>query len=347
MPFCRRRQTLRSLGLSRLLFSSPSWGALSLSEQEAWRKSWTKIARLLFPDDRWSQHPALPGTPEVCAAAHLPGPVEALRAERLQHFVRLVNAAQETLFALLLHELRVSSAAWLGELRNDLSWAVYWGGLPGSVLDDFPDGFVQFALDSPSRAKRLISKAARLAPVQMTAHNTARNDDPCACPHCSETFGSLQRLKVHLFAVHGLRAEADGLAQGVTCPCCLRRYWSRSRLTRHLQYDSRPCRDALNMHGMHLPAPTQAMRRAWTADAASFQHLPTVRVAGPLLCLASRMPADVVAEALDTVASAADPDDALCRLTVFRSTFFLSPFLQDTLEGISDAYGLDTAWLLA
>ena len=68
LPFGRRRQTLRSLGFSRLLFSSPSWGPLNLFEQEAWRKSWTKIARLLFPDDRWTHQPVLPGTPEVCAA---------------------------------------------------------------------------------------------------------------------------------------------------------------------------------------------------------------------------------------------------------------------------------------
>ena len=122
----------------------------------AFRKLWTKAVRLLFPDDRWTSKPALPSTAEVCRAAVLPGPAEALRAARLLHFIRLVGSCQETLLSLLLH--RVAPQSWLKELEADVAWAIYLGGVPPSAMDSFPDGLIQLSLDAPGKLKRLIKR---------------------------------------------------------------------------------------------------------------------------------------------------------------------------------------------
>ena len=174
-------------------------GHLNLTEQEAWRKCWTKLLRQLFPEDRRTGQPTLPGTVDIWHVARMPGPSETVRAERLLHFVRLVGALQETLLELLLHEYKVASHAWLSMLKQDLAWAIQWGGIPATAIVDFPDSFVQHALDSPVACKRLVKKAAAQAPVSIPLHCQADATEAQSCPHCGLAFDCAQELHVHLF----------------------------------------------------------------------------------------------------------------------------------------------------
>ena len=72
------------------------------------------------------------------------------------------------------------------------------------------------------------------------------------------------------------------------------------------------------------------MRDAWAAEAKAAQHLPSVRVQGPLLPLLSRLPADVVVEVLEVLAESPDPDHAH---SVPRSSFL--PFFRTLFRGLA------------
>ena len=332
----------------RMLFSAPTWGSLNLQEQEAWRKVWTRSVRLLFPDDRWTAAPTLPDTASVCRAASMPGPAEALRAERLLHVARLVNSSQESLLALLQHEFQVAPLSWLRELRSDLTWAVHWGGVPADAESCFPEGLIQYVLDAPTTFRRLVRRPLLRAPILDTAHNPSPDTEACRCADCGLVFSNRasQSPSVCCPWPTGGGRWASG---GVTCPSCLTRFWTRTRLTRHLQYGTRSCRQFLADHGMHVAVPTRADRATWAAEARSVQHLPSVRVTGPLLPLQRRPPSEVVIEALEIITCAADPDIALQNLAAFRprSSFFLSPALHEALGGACEAEGISTTWLEA
>ena len=334
-----KRQIMASLAISRLSFSAPTWGRLNISETEAWRKAWTRLIRFLVPDDRWTGHPTLPGTLEVCRAAGVVQPGPFLRSERLLHYVRLVGSFQETLHAMLLHERRISDDSWLHLLEEDLRWAAALVDLPQSAVKDFPDGLTQFALDSPTRASRLFRLAAARAEHEATACSVDQDRGLFRCEHCAAQFTSEQRLSVHRFAVHGLRSAADSVASGTHCPCCMRQYWTRARLVRHLQHNSPICLQLLLEHGLQ-PAPlSEEERKHIAAMGKDLAHLPACRLCGPLLPLAHRTMGDVLADAQELLAACSSPLEVEAAAPAFCASFFPSPSIIDAIEGLCEALG--------
>ena len=268
IPLPEQRQILVSLGISRLAFSAPTWGLLNHSESEAWRKAWTRLCRALTQDDRWTGTPTFPDTAAVCTAVGMPAPAPFLRGERLHHFVRLVVSLQETLLALLRLEYAASEQSWLACLQSDLRWASALVDFPASIHEDFPDGLIQCCLDTPSRIHRLIKAAVALAPHEALLTSPEAATGLFVRDRCNQHFSSYwHKLALHRFSTHGLRAEADSFASGVTCPACLKRHWTRSRLLRHLQYGSTPCLRVLSAHAMHVP-PLYAAEREGLAQQA-------------------------------------------------------------------------------
>ena len=342
-----KRQVLASLAVSRLAFSAPTWGRLNVSETEAWRKAWTRLMRLLTNDDRWTGRPSLPDTSSVCEAAGvvLPGPF--LRGERLLHFVRLARSLQDTLFQLLQLEFQHASDSWLLLLREDLHWAAELVALPSAALECFPEGLLQFVLDCPAKAQRLFKLATRRAAHECTVSNKEPEAGLFKCEHCALQFTSVHRLSVHLFASHGLRCPADAFVAGTTCPVCLRQYWTRSRVIRHLQYNSPSCLQQLLEHGMHAAPLCDNERRQLVVSGRDTAHLPACRLQGPLLPLAHRSLADVLNDAHDLLLDSSGLPGIEDAAVSFRASFFPSPAIRDALEGICEAFGVPSEALIA
>lgn len=60
----------------------------------------------------------------------------------------------------------------------------------------------------------------------------------CRC-HCGQGFPTLKALKVRQMVAHSWRTPVSGYVRGFACPVCLRRYWTRNRLSLRLRYVSR------------------------------------------------------------------------------------------------------------
>ena len=346
LPLGVKRQILHSLAVSRLAFSAPTWGRLNITEAEGWRKAWTRLHRFLLQDDRWTGKPTFPDTASVCAAAGVPSRAPFLRAERLKHFVRVACALQETLISLLRWEFQFSADSWLHLLREDLLWASRLVDLPAASLSDFPDGLLQFALDSPASAHRLFRLAAARASHECVHPVPEEDIGVFHCGHCAAQFTTSHRLSVHMFAVHGVRSAADSVASGTHCPACLRQYWTRPRLVRHLQHNSPQCLQLLLEHGMQPPPLSAADRARLCSDRKEVAHLPACRLAGPLLPLSSRTLGEVMVEAQELLASCQDPGDLEAAAPSFRASFFPTPAICDALEGLCDAFGFVSEALL-
>ena len=346
IPLSERRQILVSLGISRLAFSAPTWGLLNHTESEAWRKAWTRLCRALTQDDRWTGTPTLPDTAAVCTAVGMPAPAPFLRGERLHHFVRLVVSLQETLLMLLRLEKASSEQSWLDCLLQDLRWAATLVDFPASVFEDFPDGLMQCCLDSPVRMHRLIKEAVARAPHEALISNPEAATGHFVCDRCNQHFSSWHKLALPRFATHGLRAEADSYASGVTCPACLKRHWTRARLLRHLQYGSTPCLRVLSSHVMHVLPLLASDREDLAQQAKGLEHYPACRVAGPLLPLSERPVHEIMAEAAELLEEHPDPFALEVAARAFRASFFASPAIRDALEGLCTAAAVDPSLLL-
>ena len=219
--------------------------------------------------------------------------------------------------------------------------------LPAAALECFPEGLLQFVLDCPAKAQRLFKLATRRAAHECTVSNKEPEAGLFKCEHCALQFTSVHRLSVHLFASHRLRCPADAFVAGTTCPVCLRQYWTRSRVIRHLQYNSPSCLQQLLEHGMHAAPLCDNERRQLVASGRDTAHLPACRLQGPLLPLAHRSLADVLNDAHDLLLDSSGLLGIEDAVVSFRASFFPSPAIRDALEGICEAYGVPLEALIA
>ncbi|CAE7859360.1 unnamed protein product, partial [Symbiodinium microadriaticum] len=285
LPLRTRKLVLQSLAMSSLTSTAPTWGPLTKAETAAWRKGYVSLVRTLFRDDRWTGSPTLPGEKEVCRAAGVAAPRAYLRAQRLLHFQR-VCLTQPVLMDLLVAEAAVSSSSWLGLLREDFEWLQSLAPVPTAAAGSFPEALAEWCVHEKASFRTAVRKA--MLQVASPRHEPewdspapAQSDGPGGlffCNKCDASFGTFQALSAHRFARHGVRCAARAYTGSTLCRACLRQFWSKDRLARHLQHDSSACLRMLEEHGIEV-------EESAAPPDASMACLPSTRVAGPLLPL--------------------------------------------------------------
>ena len=299
LPFSKRRLILNSLAFSAASCTAATWGPFNAQESSAWRIGYVRLVRLLGRDDRHTGQPSLPAEQDVCRAFGFASPLAHLKAERILHASRLLFT-QNTLWGLLCAAHQCLSDSSLHLLHDDLCWLASVCPASAHLLQDFPEGFAEYALHSPRSIRTFVRKAR--AAVRVQAHEPlwgsshrgrgAPSAEVYPCEHCSSSFASVQQLSAHRYAKHGVRCAAALYAQHTTvCKSCLMQFWEPLRLLRHLQHDSPHCLavqeehllldDNLGVWGVPEPPPAVG--------------LPATRLYGPLLPIRSCRVADFVA----------------------------------------------------
>ena len=285
LPLATRKLVLQSLAFSSLTSTAATWGPLTKAELTAWRRGYVALVRTLFRDDRWTGAPTLPGEREVCQAAGFAAPTAFLKVQRLMHFQR-VCLTQPILMDMLIAEASASKSSWLGLLNDDLAWLQSLAPLPDGALQDFPNGLAEWCVHDRANYRSKLRRA--LISVRSTLHepewcqsSSALSDNRGGhyrCHKCDASFETFQALTAHLFAKHKTQCEAQEYSGSTLCRACLRQFWTRKRIVRHLQHDAPGCLRMLSSHGIEvdrdLPPPDP-----------SLEGLPATRVSGPLLPL--------------------------------------------------------------
>ena len=72
---------------------------------------------------------------------------------------------------------------------------------------------------------------------------------PWPCYLCGSEHNSRKGLSSHVCKVHGVKRFERRLCSGTTCLACLRNFWSRDRLIRHVAHSSEKCARVLANRG--------------------------------------------------------------------------------------------------
>ena len=122
VPLAKRAEILRTLALSKATYGVAIWGPQDNAETANWAAGITKLYRLLFPEDRHTEHPTLPAPADVWAASGQPSPAALMRLERLSHVVILAKGLHETLWTQLEIERDATTASWWHLAEQDVEW---------------------------------------------------------------------------------------------------------------------------------------------------------------------------------------------------------------------------------
>ena len=322
LDLVHRRRFLSSLGLSVLGYNVAVWHHFSVADQRAWAQAVDSLARLLVPDDRWSDSPLHPTVYEVCGATGVVEPLALLSQLRILHLVRLVSSSCDALWDLLVLEAEATSVSWLSELRADFAWLAYWA--PCALVSKLPDlPFDELAVTLSSYAGRVRAAVKRAGQAQVAslhewdvyqrrqrAHGSfhgvqwvrahVSHPGSIACPECCLTFDSGSHLATHMAHAHRYISTARQYASGSRCRWCLKQYWTVARLREHLAAGSSclallvaslPPLDAsqlADVDQLHVEQRRESKRLGGTA---SVDRFPPLQCCGPRL----PMPSDLVA----------------------------------------------------
>ena len=72
---------------------------------------------------------------------------------------------------------------------------------------------------------------------------------PWPCYDCGAELFSRKALAGHLFKAHGVKKWERRLCTGTVCQACLKDFWSRDRLVRHIAFSSEKCGRVLAARG--------------------------------------------------------------------------------------------------
>ena len=136
LALVHRRRFLCSLGLSVLGYNAAVWMKLTAADCRLWAQAVDSLARLLLPDDRWSDSPDHPTVYEICGAVGLPEPRALFSQFRILHLLRIVVCNSDVLWDLLVEEAAAGESSWLEDLRVDFQWLAYWA--PSPVVQSLP-----------------------------------------------------------------------------------------------------------------------------------------------------------------------------------------------------------------
>ena len=306
VPVAKRAELLRTLALNKATHAAATWIPTDAAELAHWAAGYTRLIRLLLPEDRHTQHPQHPSGAEACAAAGVPLPAAFLALERLSYVVTLASGLHAALWEELLAEDTFSQGSWWSLAESDVDWLnSACTGMPRFFPYKGLQALFDAAVHAPNTVKNWLRKArlgavtqTKLAAIEQVKMRQNQALHPCltpaavlGCSFCGQLFGTPQKLCVHRANKHGVRSPIDAYAGSRTCRACLTNFHTRKRLLRHLYHDSARCASTVQ----HLGPLTEAELCQARQEAARFNSdnrasgrslaphtLPAYRLQGPL-----------------------------------------------------------------
>ena len=299
VPIQARGSILDVLATSRAHYGVAIWGSLNSQEAALWAAGHGSLYRCLVRPRKGADGPCFPSLRPLCAQVLRPTPEVTMRLLRLDHLRLIAAQQQEVLLQALQQEADASEHSWLATVEADITWLNgLWQQLPSRkehMIFQGADDFVEAALHFPGKVKGLLRRAKRQSAARPQPDTPPPDpagqlsclpaDNLYSCHECDRSFPDLHTLRAHQWSQHRVCTFLSQHTPRATCSSCLTRFWTRSRLLRHVLHDAPRCGHQL-LAQLHLRSPS-CCQTAQTADTIPPADLPAVRVPGPLLPCAS------------------------------------------------------------
>ena len=288
-----RSTILDVLATSRAHYGAAIWGHLSAQDTSLWKAGHGSLYRCLVTPTKGVDGPCFPPLQQLCYQVHRPCPEQSLRILRLEHLWLIAAQQQEVLLQALQVEADMSTMSWLHVVGQDIEWLNHtWLAQPPkarTMTFAGVDDFVEAALHFSGRVKGLLRRTKLLcarmsAPTAAISLSSSPGCQPgeglFRCADCDQTFPDLHTLRAHQWGQHKVNTFLSEQVPQATCSSCLTRFWTRSRLLRHMIHDAPQCGHLL-LAQLHLRRPSECCIEPRN-DSLPPADLPAVKLPGPL-----------------------------------------------------------------
>ena len=142
-----------------------------------------------------------------------------------------------------------SAKTWSNTVYSDLKWLSFFPHF--ASRKDWT--FVQWCtaiIDEDHIFKKSVVRTCRSPLANVVSQWATTESQAIAgchfeCHVCNKMFMSKQKCALHQFKVHGIRSIERRYIVDDSCPICLVKFWSRTRVLNHLKYRSKICQENL------------------------------------------------------------------------------------------------------
>ena len=138
---------------------------------------------------------------------------------------------------------------WANTIYNDLKWLSFFPQFTARKDWSF-EQWCTAVIGEERAFKKNVVRTCRL-PLANVVTQLATTESQAAagrhfeCNVCSKMFASKQKCSLHQFKVHGSKCIERRYVVDDSCPICLVKFWSRTRVLNHLKFRSKICRESL------------------------------------------------------------------------------------------------------
>ena len=295
----KKIQVMQTYIMSKGLFQSPTWPALSAVAYKRLHTTLVKIYRTICGQCHFS---APDGTDILCSDEFINQyglviPLNIVRLNRIMLFCRIVRKDPPGLLDFAVCTSRFAGT-WGHTVLGDLVWCCNCEKLQEHRSLGLSGWAELLKNSSPwSRLPRIFRMYLQCPFANISvAWNCDKVVAPVTlnlqCDKCDLKFSSEQSLALHRFKVHGCKNHMRQYVSDTSCPVCLRQFWTRERVVNHIRYRSQVCRTNLLLLGPCLSVEeADHLDEVESGANKSLQHkgqrrhhasIPVVRLQGPL-----------------------------------------------------------------
>ncbi|CAE7354823.1 HERC4 [Symbiodinium microadriaticum] len=245
IPLSTRRTLLRSLVVSRFVFSSASIVLQAHTHRRRWSQCFLKLWRGLLPP---IQPERQPHSFTVLTVAEAPSPLLAMAQARAVFYRRITREGPDTLCHFLhAHWGEARNASWIGQFLWDIKAVAPFSDATRAFLatSDPVKDLLQVCAEDPQWWPKQVQKAIRAyqADLQVWHSRQQKADHPPAppaigeyrCPHCGSTFRLRKHLCTHLARAHQQYSIARHFVPAPYCMACHRYFHTVTRTQHHVK----------------------------------------------------------------------------------------------------------------
>ena len=240
-----RRTLLRSLVVSRFVFSSASLVLQAHTHRRRWSQCFLKLWRGLLPPvaPEHQQH-----SYAVLALAEAPSPLLAMAQARAVFYHRIHREGPQALVLLLhAHWGEAPKASWLGQFLWDIRAVAPYSEAAQAFLatDDPVKALLQAFSEDPHWWTKQVGKAIRAYQADLRTwqghgvttqpRQKVPDSGQYRCPHCASSFRLRKHLCTHLARAHQQYSIARHFVPAPFCLACHRYFHTVTRTQHHVK----------------------------------------------------------------------------------------------------------------
>ena len=250
VPITRKKNIVQTYVWSKGLYNAGTWTCSTLAKIRKVHSAIMYVYRCI--DGGYKKQINKTDDQIICDLGVI-CPMTFLRLKRVCTFAKCIGVDRIKDICLATSK---TDGTWASIVLKDLHWLTFFPAFAsrkGASLENW----CEYISGAGKAFLRSVARVCRSPIANLVTHWASTPSQVCLgkqhmCNVCSKAFNTFQKLSLHQFKAHGIKAIERRYISSDHCPICLIKFWSRTRVINHIKRRSTICKENLLIAPPHL-----------------------------------------------------------------------------------------------